>query len=198
MTFPRFAALLVISLAFPAALKAQENLPDVPFFPLKVGNTWTYKVGENHFSYRIAKIEKVGGTPCARVEMLVQDKPVSFEHIGIHNGAIARFSFEGKEIKPPIPLLKANARKGDSWPVESKIGDGQVIKGKFVVGEDLDFSVPAGRGHAITVTAQDMEVNGVKLNVTYFLTEKMGMVKQVADMAGKKIVIELEKFEPGK
>jgi hypothetical protein len=178
---------------------ADEKTLTTPYYPLTVGNTWTYRVGENHFSLKVAKMEEVGDkkkAKAARVELIVNGKPTSFEHIGVTADALVRYTFEGKNADPPIPFLKLPPKKGTTWNVESRV-DGQLLKGTFTEGEE-EITVPAGKFKAITVTGKDIEVNGVKMNLTYYFAEKVGMVKQVIEYAGQKAVIELEQFEPAK
>ena len=56
--------------------------------------------------------------------------------------------------------------------------------------------VPVTEYKTLTVTGQDMEANGVKLNLTCYFARDVGLVKQVMEMAGMKRVMELEKYEP--
>ena len=97
-------------------------------------------------------------------------------------------------------------KKGEdwqSWPVESKM-ETQVFKGEFQAGEQKDVKVPflytEGKPRvyptAVTVTGKNLDVNGVKMDLTYYFVENVGMIKQEINMVGKKIVIELEKFQP--
>ncbi len=144
-------------------------------------------------------MEEVGTekkTSCARVELIVKDKVVSFENLAVKDGALLRFTFEGKLATPPIPFLKLPPKKGESWPVESVI-DGQKLKGTFTAGEE-EVKVAAGTFKTVTVTGKDLEVNGVKMTLTYYFAEKVGMVKQVIEYAGQKAIIELEEFKPAK
>jgi hypothetical protein len=172
-----------------------------PYYPLAVGNTWIYKVGENRFALKVTKMEKVKAdkkeVDAAKLELIVNDKSVSFEHIGVTADALVRYTFEGKPATPPIPFLKLPPKKGATWKIESKV-DGQVLKGDFVAGEEKQVKVPAGVFNAVTVTGKDLEVNGVKLTLVYYFAEKVGMIKQVIEFAGQKAIIELERFEPAK
>jgi hypothetical protein len=196
--FSRCLVLFALLLFLTPAARPAEGGPDTPYFPLKVGTTWHYKVGQNRFSLKVAKHEKVGKVDAARVELIINGKTTSFEHVGVTADAVLRYSFEGKQADPPITVLKLPPRKGASWKVESKV-DGHLMKGTFTIGEEENVKVPADTyKKTITVTGKDMEVNGVKLNVTYYFAEKVGMVKQVLEMANQKVIIELEKYEPGK
>ncbi|MFQ3594409.1 MAG: hypothetical protein SNJ82_14620 [Gemmataceae bacterium] len=165
-------------------------------FPMNVGTVWTYIVGENRFEIRLTKMEKIGKVECARLEMFVDGKSRSFEHLGIDGNILARHSFEGKPTNPPIALLKLPPKPGEKWNVESKL-DGQLFKGTLAVSEEL-VQVPAGKYTAIKVSGVDMDLNGQKFNVSYWFASGVGMVKQVSELAGQKVTFELEKFSPGK
>jgi hypothetical protein len=180
--------------------KKDDKKPAAEYYPLAVGNAWQYKVGITGFTLKVARKEKVktdkGEVEAARIELISNNKPVSFEHIGVAGDAVVRYTFEGKPATPPIPFLKLPAKKGTSWPVDSKI-DGQVLKGTFVEGEE-EVKVPAGTFKTVTVTGKDLDVNGRKMTLTYYFADKVGMVKQVIELEGQKVIIELEKFEPAK
>jgi hypothetical protein len=212
--------LLLLALAAPA--RAQEKMPRTPNYPLQVGAAWNYKAGDNRFTVRVAKYEKVGekasGVLAARLEVVVGKKVRAYEHVGVTPegvvrysvgkkvrayehvgvtpGGVVRYSLEGKEAKPPVLFLKLPPKEGETWRVESRVA-GQLLKGAFKGGEE-EVKVPAGTYKAVTVTSQDLEVNGVKTKVVCYYAEDVGLVKQVQEMAGRKVVIELEKYEPGK
>jgi len=50
----------------------------------------------------------------------------------------------------------------------------------------------------VIVVKNDLEVGASKVTSTYYFAEGVGMVKQIAELGGPPIVLELEKFEPGK
>src|SRR5205807_1527698 len=79
---------------------AKDKAGETPYYPLQVGNTWNYRAGENRYSMRVAKHEKVGDAMTAKIEMLVEGKARSEENIGVTGDGIYRYSYEGKEAKP--------------------------------------------------------------------------------------------------
>src|SRR3954470_12343543 len=82
---------------------AQDTLPaSTPYYPLDVGNAWHFKAGENRYQFRVTKIEKVGNTPAARIDLLVNGKSIAHEHITATKDALLRVTVEGKEAKPPV------------------------------------------------------------------------------------------------
>lgn len=193
----RFAGCsLVLLLAGLVAAADEKN--STPYFPLAVGTTWSYRAGDSQFQVKVAEIKTVGAAQRARLDLIVNNKVVSHEHVGVTKDAVVRYTFEGKEARPPIEFLKLPPKSGATWKVDAKIlPEGQTLKGLFKAGEE-EVKVPAGTYKAVTVTGQDLEANGVKLGLTYYFAEKVGMVKQVIDLAGQKVIIELEKYEPGK
>jgi hypothetical protein len=195
--FSCVALAVFLLLARAAAGLAQDKMETTPYYPLAVGTSWEYKAGDSRYTLRVTKHEKVGDVLCARVEMIMKDKPVSFEHVGVTKEGVCRFSFEGKEAKPPVLFLKLPPKKDDTWKVDSKVG-GESVKGTFKNTGEEDVKVPAGNYKAVVVASQDLEANGVKMSVTYYFAEKVGMVKQVVEVSGQKIVIELEKYEAPK
>jgi hypothetical protein len=185
-------------LAWAAAAPAQDKMETTPYYPMAVGTTWEYKAGDSKYTLKVTKHEKVGNTLCARVEMFVKDKAVSYENVGVTKDGVCRFGFENKgEAKPPVLFLKLPPKKDQSWQVDSKIG-GEQIKGTFKDGGEEDVKVPAGSYKAVVVSSQDLEANGVKMAVTYYFAKDVGMVKQIVEVAGQKVVVELEKYEAGK
>jgi hypothetical protein len=184
-------------LALAGAGRAQDKMETTPYYPLAVGSTWDYKAGDNKFTLKVTKHEKVGNALCARVEYFVKDKSQSFEHVSVTKDGVYRNTFEGKEAMPPVLFLKLPPKKDETWKVDSKVG-GEAVKGTFKNNGEEEVKVPAGSYKATVVASQDLEANGMKMSVTYYFAEKVGMVKQLVEVSGQKIVIELEKYEPGK
>ncbi len=50
---------------------------------------------------------------------------------------------------------------------------------------------------AVTVRCDDLEANGARYSFATYYAKDKGMVKQVSEAGGLKVVIELEKYEPG-
>ncbi|MFO0880220.1 MAG: hypothetical protein U0840_22965 [Gemmataceae bacterium] len=176
---------------------ADEAMPTSTWYPLGVGATWTYRAGENRFQMKVTEIKTVEGKPRAKIELVVGNKTVSHEQVGISKDSVLRYTFEGKEAKPPIEFFQVPPKTDATWKVESRV-DGQLMKGAFKVGKSETITVPAGKYTVYPVVGQDIEANGVKMTLSYYFAERVGMVKQVIELAGQRITIELEKYEPGK
>ena len=189
-------------------LAAQEKLKETPYYPLQVGTTWHYRCGENKFTVRVAKHEKVGDTLCARVETVHKDKVVGSEHLAVTADGVYRHDVTSpasdkatgpmvtQTFKPPILILKLPPKKGDTWKIDST-SDGKAYRGAFQLDEQ-DVKVPAGSYKTVRVSSKDLEVNALKTNLTTHYAEGVGMVKQLIESGGARLEIELEKFEAGK
>lgn len=173
------------------------------YFPLKAGNVWYYKIGENHYSLKLTKFEKVGDINCARIEMIQDEKVYSVEHIAASPEGMVRVAFDDKKAEPPLLFLKLPYKKGETWKVDSTVGKtdkapGDRVKGTFKEGEAPRVKVPAGEYETITATSDDLNANGTGLKFTSYFAKDVGMVKQEISIAGENVVVELERFEPAK
>src|SRR5688572_2890199 len=100
------SVLLVALLATATSLSVQaqdkkDEFKESAYYPLQVGNTWNYKLGEMKFTMKVAKHEKVGESMCARVEMSIAGKVQAYEHIAVTAEGLYRHTFEGKKAEPP-------------------------------------------------------------------------------------------------
>src|SRR5579872_4560741 len=93
------------------------------YYPLKVGNTWTYKGPANTtLVNKVAKIEPIDNVMCARVETSVGGQAVAFEHISVTKDGIYRHTLNGMKADKPILILKLPPKNGDSWEINAKFG----------------------------------------------------------------------------
>jgi hypothetical protein len=193
----RTVAILALALALPAAAARADDLKDSPYYPLKVGSAWTYKANDVKFTLKVAKTEKVGDVTAAVVEMTKDGKVEGSEKVAVKDDGVYRYAFENKKAEPPICFLKLPPKKDTTWKVDSK-AENDAIKGTFKMDEEDNVKVAAGTYKCVKVTCDDLDAVGVKMSVTYYFAENVGMVKQVIEAAGQKTTIELEKYEPAK
>jgi hypothetical protein len=197
------ALLLPLLLAVAAAARgADDKAPETPYFPLKIGESWNYKMGDSKFTLKVAKFEDVDKQQCARVEMSAGAKVVSFDHVAIKADGVYRYTTEGNKAEPPLCFLKLPVKKGEEWKVASAVGALGKVSGTFKSGEAAeDVKVPAGtykKEDVVTVTCDDLDAAGMKAKVTYYFAKGVGMVKQTIAVGGQEVVIELEKPDAAK
>ncbi len=197
----RLAGLFLLSAAFlTVSTLGAAPAPKVPYYPLSIGTTWTYKTGEgNHFVMKVTKEEKVGDVPCMRIDLL-EGKPlkeVGHEMISVTSDGVYRNAFSSAVPDKPVRILKLPLKAGDSWTIDGKaLGD--PFKGKFTVGEERQIEVPAGKYKAFPITSEDLDASGLLASTTSWYARDVGLIKQEIKINTLKLVIELEKFEAGK
>jgi hypothetical protein len=167
------------------------------YYPLEVGNTWTYKLDNSKFTLKVAKLEKVGDDVTARIEMTMNDKVMAVEHVAAKEDGLYRYDFEGKKAEPPVKFFALPPKADATWTIDSKVS-GETLKGTFKMGEEKGVKVPAGTYDTFKVTSDDLDASGMKIAFTSYYAKDVGMVKQVIKAAGQETTIELEKFEPAK
>jgi hypothetical protein len=176
---------------------AQDKIKDSPYYPLQVGDSWTYKAGDRKYTLKVVKIEKVGGESAARVEMSDDGKTLTSELVSVREDGVYRYSFGDKKPDKPVCFFKLPPKKGVAWDVDVKAG-GETLKGSFKLDEAKGVKVPAGTFDTFTSSSDDLDAAGLKINCTFYFAEKVGLVKQVIKVNNQEITVELEKFEPAK
>jgi hypothetical protein len=184
------------------AVRADDKLEETPYYPLQVGTTWHYKVGDGKFVMKVIKHEMVGKELCALIKM--EGGEGATEHVTTKKDGVYRYSFGTLKPKEPVLILKLPPKKGDTWTVDVKTGtseDSGTVKGKFIAGEEkIKIKLMGKEKEVETVTASsdDLEADGLRIKCKYYFAKDLGMVKQEIEVANQKIVIELENFEAGK
>jgi hypothetical protein len=177
---------------------ADEPL-DTPYFPVKVGTRWTYKIGATTITVKVTKHEKIGDVNCAVLETSRDDQVVETVQIGIKPDGVYRIGVGAIKPDPPFRILKLPAKNGDSWDVDSKFGK-DVLSGKFTLTE-AEVTVPAGKYKTLLATGDGFKAPGpkdtfVKVVFKYWFAEKVGIVRQTFKFGDNpEVVAELEKFE---
>lgn len=192
-------ATLLILAGLIATRAADDPVMVTPYYPLKVGTRWQYKVGANSLAVKVVKHEKIGDVTCALLETSRDDQVLAAEHIGVKADGVYRYTIGPLKPDPPFRILKLPAKVGDTWKVDTKIGV-QELKGSFTVGE-AEVTVPAGKYKTLTVASSGLESpdgagNTVKFVFKFWFAEKVGMVKQTVQIGDRpEVVIELEKVD---
>jgi hypothetical protein len=196
----RLLATLVVTLATTPACRADDKMRESLWYPLQVGNTWTYRIGDKGFICKVVAHEKVGDVLCARVDMtpVGTSKPQTFEHLAVAEDGVYRHSINGTRLDKPVRILKLPPKKGDTWAIDAK-GPGEALKGTVKAGEEAEVKVLAGTyKNVATTTCDDLDANGLHCAFTYYFAEGIGIIKQKVQIEKDMTVFELEKFEAGK
>lgn len=167
------------------------------YFPLDEGSSWTYTVQGKTVVTKVVGFEKVGEDVCAKLETRNGKDLVATEYFTVKDDGVYRCQFADKKVTPPVAILKLPVKNNDTWKFKSKVGD-QETEGGFTVGESKGLKIGKMTYDAITVTSKDLKIDNQPVTTTYYFADKVGLVKQVVDIAGSKVELELEKFEEKK
>lgn len=188
------------------------------FYPIATGHQWVYRVTD----LKAPKAAEGAAKATATVVVTAgpkqlfsvkrkQDEPndnvVGFdlhvlgggktlqEQVLVDNDGVYRVSGAGKTISPPLRILKANPKKGESWACDSQ-SENATMKGEFVILDDAEVvQVPAGSFKTVVVRSRDFMVGSQFLQVATWYAPKIGMVKQHIQTGNHEVVLELEKHE---
>lgn len=189
--------------------------PETPFFPLKPGTKWTYRITPDTSKDKanpdtvvitVRGVKKFGAEDAAELETTIGGSSQATEQIVVRTDGVYRVQVNDKKVDPPLLLLRLPPKKGD-WQVDSRWGM-ETLKGKFVA-EEKDFT-PEKRKDApkdappekplkgIVVTGTEMQANNQKINLLVYYVETRGPIKMEADVAGIRVALDLIGFEAGK
>lgn len=173
------------------------------YYPLTVGAKWTYKLTgqDGRFVVVASAAEKVGEVNCVKMDAKLKDQVVGTEHIALAKDGYYRFKFGDTLIEPAICFCKPDAKKGESWKLDFKIGE---TKASVRYEADYqDVKVPAGEfKNALVIKAEAVEkgtVDGKEKDqitkTTIWYVKGTGIVKQFIELAEAKVTLELESVE---
>ena len=183
---------------FSGVMFAQEKTakkPTKPFYPLAVGNEWTYRVNGNNSNTFVLKVKektKIEKLTCY-VFALKDDKELPSEYVCEKKDGLYRVKIgKDKLIKPPLLILKLPVKKKLSWKVNSEVGIDE-IRGEFQATlETID--VPAGKFSCIKVKSVNLNVLGSEMKITAWYARDVGQVKQRLVISGVEVTTELTKY----
>lgn len=174
------------------------------YYPLEKGMTWTYKANDKTITVSVAGFDKKGEPPvsCARLETREKKDNKSdllaTEYVAVKENGVYRYAYEGTDAKPPLQFLKLPVPVDSSdkkWSFDSKVG-GVDVKGSFTLAKEKALKVRDKEyKDVISVSSEGLSIDNQKVAITYYFAAKVGMIRQVVDVGGTKVTIELEKFE---
>jgi hypothetical protein len=216
--------LLALGLVVSAPAWSQQSWTN-PYYPLKVGNKWTYRAGKQPQPVVIevekrqpVKLQIKDGTRLVNetvetfiLKMTSGDK-VMTEQVGnlargVYRfqpngkevevaGGLYRFQAAGKDLDPPVCILKMPPGRGESWPVAS-VSEGTLMKGEFVSGEDT-LKGSGSTLQTVTVQSRDLLLGTQPMELKYWFAENQGMVKQTLKVGDFETTLELQQFQPAR
>jgi hypothetical protein len=187
------------------------------FYPLEIGNRWTYSVKEDA-KKKDADPKKKVVIEVERAEVYVrknikdgttiEDKftgfilkstsgdKVSRDHVVVTDTGIQRIHLAGTPINPPLTFFKFPVKADETWICESVSGS-TTIKGSFIAKQAVAES-PKGRLDYWIITFTNNQSGNERIQIDYWFARGYGMIKQHVKSRNNEIILELDKFEPAR
>lgn len=178
------------------------------YFPLAVGNRWVYRAGKQEVVVEVERQEtirrKIKANDEFRLEpieafrlKIAAGEKTLYEQVLVAEDGIYRFSAAGKEIQPPLRILKTPVAN-DAWIVDS-VSENVLLRGRFV-SQGAKIAVPAyPEGVAAVRSFCDDFQNGTqRMASSYWFVPRVGIVRQDARFGTNQVSMELIRFEPAK
>jgi hypothetical protein len=194
----RLAGLTVLAvLTVGVTLPAQEAGDTHPYYPLKIGAEWTYKVQGGPIKVKVAGTEKAGMFTGYKLETSAQNKVSATETVAVTPEGVKRFNVNQLSPEQPILFLPKDPEATKTWKVETKVA-GQTIKGDFTATK-TNVTVPKGTyNDVIHVRGENMQIGSTSTNVEYWFAKDVGIVKLKFTLGTQDATLELEEYTPGK
>ncbi|MBI3822538.1 MAG: hypothetical protein HY289_07650 [Planctomycetes bacterium] len=205
---------LLITWITPGA--SQESAAD-PFYPVKVGNVWTYRATDlkapqpkpdaKRTIIEVEREEKytykeVGGDgkdvekslPGFMLKQSNGDK-VQRVHVYVTRDGVYQASVAGRSISPPLLLLKSTVKfSGETWPWDSTSGT-TAVKGTCTIrSENVRVPYKKEEMPARVVLFTNDKAGDDRHEVETWFVPNVGMVKQRIAAKNHATLLELESF----
>jgi hypothetical protein len=197
--FPIIALALFLLTLSAIAQKSEAPAPD--YFPLRVGDSWTYRStgGDTQYSVKVASEEKqADGTIRYLVEKLAGAKVLTwFSKAG---GSVVMHlerypEHEGLEMKyePAKPFLKNPLVAGSQWGWTGQdVTQTELEEDNQVTGPE-DVTVPAGKFRAMKVVTRVAGTSSPMIKTTWY-ADGVGLVKSTSEGGQIKYGFELTDY----
>ena len=177
------------------------------YFPLKVGQRWTYIVNADPKKEVVIEVERT--EDFTRMAMKDDKKnsekftgfilksssgdKVTRDHVVVMENGVYRIYAAGTLINPPLLFFKFGLQKvGETWDVDSTSGN-ITIKGTYSIRRG-EVQVPYAKKplNAIIVSFSNNKPGDERHEIEYWFAKDLGMVKQRVSLKNHHIVLELK------
>jgi hypothetical protein len=196
--------LLASSTLLAAPIPKAKDTPTL-YGPTKEGDKRVYEVkvvkakgGKEEvteYTDVVTKAESKDGVVHVSLGRVINGRPGLTEDLEVSGKGVFHRAVNGRNVDPPMPLLKLPSKPGDKWEYQPQPGQTT----SFTVGTVEEVEVPAGKFKAIRVVSE-RSGNGVSLQQTHWYAPGVGLVKMSTTKPGLEIEITqvLKSFTPGK
>ena len=183
-----------MQLAPAAPIPNQAQAPEV--FPFPVGTKLEYIINEDDNAIQIeevTEVKEVKGVRTIKIEISSGDDRKTPIYYEVRNGGLYLTKNANNTFDPPVLILKANAKKGDSWNASYTM-NGTKVDVACSVGDDVELTTPAGKFKAMPIT-QKHKVGRARFETVNYYSRDGKLVRVLLD--GRKHQ-ELKAFTLGK
>lgn len=186
------AVVLSGSLPVSRAQQSREEAPNLTeYYPLGIGNNWTYQVkqhrADGQIAYRLRTQAVIGEQKIgeASVKKLIDDRGKYF----LLSVDARRFRVYGEnegrgEVKysPPYTMLDVSYAPGKSYPMAHVIGDEPISSDGTFYGVE-SVAVPAGAFRdCLKLRLHTTKASGATMTITSYLAKGIGIVKETYEI----------------
>lgn len=176
-------SILALSLGCaPASHPVIDGVSHSPYYPLEVGNTWTYEHADGKKVVTVARHAQIGQRRCALVRETFANDQIIEQHLFADKNGLYVLSINDKILEKPMLILKLPPATGATWNFRTT-SQGIQRQHQFVITKD-SVEAPYGSFQCIRV---DVKVTGPKeseLQYSQWYAENVGMVKQTVSSDG--------------
>lgn len=181
-----------------AGVTAVQDAKTPNMFPLVKGGLWEFEVNVNGMTISVQQemtdVTKKGDTTHATLSTKANGQDIT-EEISVDEKGIYRHSFNNIKLDKPMLAFKFPVQP-QKWS-ESINVQGMDLDVKLEMKAAEDVTVPAGTYKKVIPVEIALTIQGQEILATNYYAENVGIIKQVADLAGTKITSELKKHTPG-
>lgn len=167
-------------------------------FPLVKGGQWEFEVNVNGMTISVSQemtdVSKKGDTTHATLTTKASGQDIT-EEISVDEKGIYRHSFNNIKLDKPMLAFKFPIQP-QKWS-ESINVQGMDLDVKMEMKAAEDVTVAAGTYKKVIPVEIALTIQGQEIQATNYYAEGVGIIKQVADLAGTKFTSELKKYTPG-
>ena len=205
------AACCLAGLFWSARGTAQEP-SGCEYYPLKAGNQWTYRNGDQKVIERVDRVVvlgpkingKVKEISAYRLVITNKDRVITnkdrelIEFIEVVPDGVYRYAGDDKEVTLPLCLLKLPfPEKDTSWKCSVPVS-GSLVTGTFTATKVKEVKVPLRTFEGPILVSGEFQVGVKKMSLKTWFAAGTGIVKKEVTFGNDTTVLELEKFEEAK
>ena len=167
-------------------------LGESTLYPLRVGTTWVYRIGEGEVRSRVVGHAVHEGAAVARLAFEHDGRVLREIWVHVDGPSVFHVALDGKTYQPRLPILVAGPPR--SWDYRS--GNGKIAL-RVEQSEGGPVTTPAGAWSQSTKVVVKGSDSGGETELITWYVEGLGPVKESSRRLTAAAAMELKSFTPG-